>query len=90
MLGDRTKVSANLLVEGDVSTVTMEGKQLLSIRIPRAPRRLLPVFIHGNPLAGTFKLLHDGDHHCSEEEVRRMMAESSDTGRDARVLEHFG
>jgi len=27
LLGDRTKVSANLLVEGDVSTVTMEGKQ---------------------------------------------------------------
>jgi predicted HTH transcriptional regulator len=90
LLGDPTKVSANLLHETDVSEVVLEGRSLLSVRVPRAPRQRLPVYIHGNPMTGTFRRIHDGDHRCSEEEVRRMMAESSDTGRDGLVLEHFG
>ena len=64
LLGDRIKVSANLLREGQVSSVILEGKPLLCIQVPRAPRRLLPVFIHGNPLTGTYRRLHDGDHPC--------------------------
>ena len=90
LLNDSTKVSVNLLQEGHVQVVPLEEKPILRIEIPRAPRRMLPVYIHGNPLRGTFKRSHEGDYSCTEDEVRRMMAEQSELSRDSRVLPHYG
>ena len=90
LLNDTTKVSANLLQEHHVQILTLGGKKVLRIEVPRAPRRLRPVFIHGNPLTGTYKRFHEGDHHCAEDDVRRMLAEQPEGSRDSRVLEHFG
>lgn len=90
LLGDRTKTSANLLRDDDVVVSTLEDKSILRIRIPRAPRTQSPVYIHGNPLTGTFRRLHEGDHLCSETDVRRMIAEATDGQQDGRVLERFG
>lgn len=90
LLNDKSKVSANLLQEGHVRILSLDGKRVLRIEVPRAPRRLRPVFIHGNPLTGTYKRLHEGDHHCPEDEVKRMLAEQPEGSRDSRVLEHFG
>lgn len=89
LLGDPTKVSANLLQEPHVRIQTLAGKKVLRIEVPRAPRRQRPVFIHGNPLTGTYKRFHEGDHQCPEEDVRRMLAEQPEGSRDSRVLEHF-
>lgn len=38
------------------------------LHVPRADRRIKPVFINGNPLTGTYRRNHSGDYRCSREE----------------------
>ena len=89
-LNDRQKVSRNLLAEGDVSTLEQEGRRFVVVKVPRASRRDRPVYLGASPLTGTFRRAEDGDYRCSDDEVRRMLADQSEEPADARVLEHFG
>ncbi|HZE91128.1 MAG TPA: ATP-binding protein [Rhizobacter sp.] len=41
-------------------------------------------------MAGTYRRAEEGDYRCSEDEVRRMLADQSSTPADATILEHFG
>ena len=84
------KVSRNILTQHLVKKyVTESGHWVILIDVPRASRKERPVFIKGNPLTGTFKRLQSGDYRCSEEEVRRMLAEQAEDERDARILSGF-
>ncbi len=84
------KVSRNLLSKDDVVRhSTEEGRWVLEIRVPRATRQERPVYIGGNPLNGTYKRIHAADYRCSEDEVKRMLAEQTEDARDARLLENF-
>ncbi|MDO8271153.1 MAG: putative DNA binding domain-containing protein [Gammaproteobacteria bacterium] len=84
------KASHNLLTDASVRCyVTDTGRWVLEIEVPRATRKLRPVFINGNPLKGTYKRLHSGDFRCREEDVRRMLAEQSEDSRDARILVRY-
>jgi predicted HTH transcriptional regulator len=89
-LNNRAKVSANVLTDQDVTALTLEGKTVLAIRIPPATRKQKPVYINGNPLGNTYRRLHEGDRHCDDETVRRMLAEQVIDSRDARILDKFG
>lgn len=89
-LNDRQKISRNLLSDGDVRTVTEEGKQYVVVQVPRASRRDRPVYVGLNPLAGTYRRAEEGDYRCGEDEVRRMLADQADAPADAQVVEHFG
>lgn len=89
-LNDRQKVSRNLLTDADIRTVTDAGRSFVVVQVPRAPRRDRPVYVGPNPLTGSYRRAEDGDYRCSEEEVRRMLADQSDAPADAVVLEHFG
>ena len=89
-LNDRQKVSRNLLTEDGVRTVADEGRQYVVVQVPRAARRDRPVYVGLNPLAGTYRRAEDGDYRCSEDEVRRMLADQSDAPADAQIVEHFG
>lgn len=88
-LNDRQKVSCNLLTEAGIETVAHDGKTLLFIHVPRATRRQRPVYLGANPLGGTFRRAEDGDYRCSEDEVRRMLADQSEEPADSMILEHF-
>ena len=62
----------------------------LVINIPRATYDQKPIYIKGDPFHGhTFRRNHEGDYACSDEEVRRMLADSIVTqyGLDRRVIE---
>lgn len=83
------KVSSNILLESDVETVSIEDKDILVIHIPPAGYRFRPVFINGNPFKGTFRRNFEGDYHCSEEEVRAMIRDSTEGGQDGLLLEGF-
>ena len=86
-LNNPEKASINLLKDKDIElTPTADGKQVISIHVPRASRKQRPVFINGNPLKGTYKRIFSGDYHCDEIEVRRMMAEQLEDTRDAALL----
>ena len=89
-LANLEKVSCNLLDRDSVERQEIEGKSVLVLRIPRADRRLRPVFINNNPLRGTFVRTHDGDRRASEETVRRMLSDAGERPRDSEILEHFG
>lgn len=90
-LNNRQKVSVNLLTDQHVHEVEIEGKTLLAIEVPRAPRKLRPVYLTTNPLSGhTFRRLNEGDRPLSDEEVKRMLAEQVEDSRDDRVLRGYG
>lgn len=90
LLGLREKVSINLLADGDVSSLVVDGKTLLKIRIPAASRKQKPIFLNGQPLGNTWRRLHEGDRRCDDDTVKRMLAEQLEDSRDTRVLNSFG
>jgi ATP-dependent DNA helicase RecG len=89
-LNDRHKISANLLRDDDVRTVEDEGRQFVVVNVPRASRLQRPVFVGPNPMTGTYRRAEEGDYRCSDDEVRRMLADQSDTPADSQIVEHFG
>jgi ATP-dependent DNA helicase RecG len=89
-VNNRGKVSLNMLTHEHVKEVKLEGKTVLVIRVPRANRRQRPVFIDQNPLTGTYRRNFEGDYHCSQDEVGRMLADQAEEPADCRILENFG
>jgi ATP-dependent DNA helicase RecG len=84
------KVSVNLLSDSDVSTLVLEGKTILQIRIPAATRKQKPVYLNGQPLGNTYRRLHEGDRRCDDDAVKRLLAEQFEDSRDTRILHKFG
>ena len=83
-------VSRNLLSNNDIKVVTAENKKVLTFRIPFASRTERPVFLTRNPFGNTYKRNHEGDFRCTDEEVKRMLADSSaELKRDSLILENY-
>ena len=72
IINDRDKVSANILRDSDVRELSLRGKHILVIEVPRASFEDLPVYLGRSPENGTFWRCGDGDFRCSPEEVLRM------------------
>ena len=88
-LNNRQKVSANILLEHHVYPVDYNGMSFIVIEVPRADRRDKPIFIGHDMFKGTFRRNHEGDYHCSAEEVKSMLRDQTDTSQDALVLENL-
>ncbi len=88
-LNNRGKVSVNLLTDNDLAEVAHEQGTILAIRIPQAARYQRPVFLEQNPLTGTYRRNFEGDYHCTEQEVSRMLSDRAEESVDSRILEHF-
>jgi len=83
-------ISRNLLSNNDVKVISYSNKKLLSFRIPFASRTERPVYLSRNPFGNTYKRNHEGDYRCTDEEVKRMLADSSaELKRDSKILENF-
>lgn len=80
-LNDKEKVSSNLLRDESVSTVDVDGKQVILIEVPRAERRDRPVFIDGNT-RNTFRRQGDGDYKCTVDEISSMISDALPTAAD--------
>jgi ATP-dependent DNA helicase RecG len=89
IVGNNAKVNINLLTDDNVQVVTIDGKSLLVIEIPPARRDQKPVYLKNQPMKETYIRLHEGDHRCSEEQVKRMMAEQVEDSRDDKILTGF-
>jgi ATP-dependent DNA helicase RecG len=89
-LNNPAAVSTNLLSDADVTEAIIDGKTILVVRIRAAGRKQKPVFLKGQPLGNTYRRLNDGDRHCDDETVKRMLAEQVEDERDARILTGFG
>jgi predicted HTH transcriptional regulator len=89
-LNDRDQISANLLASHkSVEVIAFGDLSILKVSIPRATRMQKPVYVGRNPLTGTFQRRFEGDYRCSEETVRRMLAEQVEEERDAKILAGF-
>ncbi len=90
VLNNRQKISANILLEDMVYSREYEGRDYIVIEVPRADRRDKPIFIGTDMFNGSFRRNHEGDYHCSKEEVRAMIRDQSDTSADSLVLDKVG
>jgi ATP-dependent DNA helicase RecG len=89
-LNNRQKVSVNLLTDASVREVSLQGRTILVIEIPRANRKQRPVHLTTNPFANhTYRRLNDGDRPLPDDEVKRMLAEQVEDSRDDRVLRGY-
>ncbi len=83
-------VSKNLLKNEDLKVIDVKGKKLLAIRVPFASRTERPVYLTKNPLGNTYKRNHEGDYRCTDDEVKRMLADSgTELKRDSLILENY-
>ena len=88
-VNNRGKISTNLLTDADVVEHSEVRETVLAISVPRATRQQRPVYVGQNPLTGTYRRNYEGDYHCTEEEVGRMLADRSDEPADSRILEGY-
>lgn len=89
-LNNRQKVSANVLSDAHVRECCLNACTLLLIDVPRAPRKLRPVYLTTNPFGHAYRRLNEGDRLMADEEVKRMLAEQVEDSRDEKILPHYG
>lgn len=89
ILTDPQKVSANILTPEDIAIHEIGGDRIISITVPRADRRVKPVYLGTDPYSGSYRRDGEGDYHCTEEEVRMMLRDREERTQDARVLEGY-
>jgi ATP-dependent DNA helicase RecG len=82
------KVSANVLRRQDVERVEINGRYVLVIRVPKAPRAQRPVYLNGSRDTKTYLRVHGGDRIANGDVVRRMLADAQ-PDRDAQVLDGY-
>lgn len=89
-LNNRQKVSHNLLQARHVQRHPLpDGRSVLIIHVPRAPRTARPVHVGEDVYKGSYKRNRSGDYLCSKEEVERMIAERVEESRDTRILANY-
>ena len=83
------KVSENILTDGDVDVVNVEGKLVVCIHVPQADFREKPIYLNDNLYKGTYRRNHEGDYRCTERQVRAMVRDSFEDGNDGILIEHY-
>ena len=80
------KISLNILTDKMVSVQTVEDKQIVVIEVPRAEREMRPVYVGADLIKGTYRRNHEGDFHCTREQVLAMLRDASPISLDTKVL----
>lgn len=78
LLRDPKTANLNILSEKDVTIEDVQGKKIVAIRVPRAPRHLRPIYIGGNPMTGTYRRNGEGDYRCTPEAVQDMIKKAAE------------
>ena len=85
-INNQQKISLNILTDKMVSVQTVEDKQIVVIEVPRAEREMRPVYVGTDPIRGTYRRNHEGDFHCTREQVLAMLRDASPISLDTKVL----
>lgn len=89
MVNNRQKISANIVTNSMVKPEELHGRKILVIRIPRAERTARPVYVGMDPKSGTFRRNHEGDYHCSLDEMALMFRDAAYVSQDSKVLDNM-
>ncbi|MDE6523413.1 MAG: putative DNA binding domain-containing protein [Muribaculaceae bacterium] len=87
MVNNRQKISANIVTRSRVKIEPVDGKNILVVRVPRAERAARPVYVGTDPKSGTYRRNHEGDYHCSLDEMSLMFRDAAYVTQDAKVLD---
>ena len=89
-INNPTKVSNKLLTDGDFNELVLEnGKSIFIIHVPAARLELRPIYINNDIYRGTFKRNHEGDYHCTKDEISSMLRDAYPRSYDSNVLDKF-
>lgn len=88
-LNNPTNVNINILLEHHVYILNYEEKDIIVIEVPKATREQKPVYRGTDMWKGSFKRNHEGDYHCSLQEIKTMIREQSPIGIDSTILEEY-
>ena len=84
-----SKVNMNILKDNNIGTCAINGATIIWIEVPQATYREKPIYINENPIKGSYKRNYEGDYHCTEEEVKAMLRDASDSGNDGGLLDGY-
>lgn len=88
-INNQQKISLNILTDKMVSVQSVEDRQIVVIEVPRAERERRPVYVGTDPIKGTYRRNHEGDFHCTREQVLAMFRDASPISGDlCNCLEH--
>ncbi len=87
ILNNHQTVSVNILLNEQVYCVEDNGLNFVVIEVQRADRHDKPIYVGKDMFKGTFKRRHEGDYHCTNDEVLEMLRDKSDTSADSLVLD---
>ena len=83
------KVSDNVLSNKRVYSLEIDGKELVVTEVPRADRRMKPVYVGSDVFRGTYRRNGEGDYHCSREAVEAMIRDKCKETADNCLLENM-
>ena len=83
------KVSENVLTDSDVQALSHDDVTIIQITVPRADRRLRPIYLNDNTKR-SFRRNRSGDYLCRYEEIQGMMRDAADQSQDSRTLPRVG
>lgn len=89
LINDPKKVNVNILVDEDVQVINVDEQAIIAIHVPQAAYNVRPVFINDNLQRGVYKRNHEGDYHCTEQEIKLMLRDANEAGNDRIILEHY-
>ena len=77
--------------ESDVHEEKLENGWVLVIEVMRVEYRLRPIYINGRPYGNTFRRNHEGDYHCTDDEVKQMFSDANNmrNSADSRILRNY-
>lgn len=81
----KDKLNARFLTDKCARIISVEGKDIIAIEVPRVDRHMRPVYLDKDLLGKTFRRTHTGDHKCSAEEVFTLIRESSTQSKDSEI-----
>lgn len=85
------KNSVNLLRDDDVEVISLDGKEVIAINVPRARYNERPVFVGSRMVMGSvYKRNHEGDYKCTQPEINAMIRDAYENGNDGILIEHYG
>ena len=87
VINNQNKVSVNILSDEHVRKETIDGKEIVVIRVPQASRYDLPVYLNGSLLTASYRRNGEGDYRCSKAEVQAMLRDAATQTQDMKLLE---
>lgn len=86
VLNNRSKISANILLDKHVRIEPIDGKPVIVIDVPCAERADRPIYINNDLFGGSFRRGGEGDYHCPKTAVQAMLRDAGAETQDTKVL----